>query len=148
MKVERQGTNECMLATIAGLLGRPLDQVRAEACRAGQVDRWNDLISRPGAYWQAVEQVAGPDLYPIVNCRYSTTVPTAREWTIPNSGRGVIVVTFRDSPTSHIMPWENSLIYDPMDPHPVTLQDWLLANPEATVITVRSTSPGCGDRQG
>ena len=142
LNVERQGPSECMLATIAALQGRPLAQVRAEACRAARVDKWDDLIYPPRTetYWQAIERVAGPDLYPIVHCRYAaTTVPTAGEWAIPNSGRGVIVVTFRD--TSHIMPWENGLIYDPMDPHPVTLQDWLLANPEATVIAVRSTSP-------
>ena len=140
LNVERQGRNECMLATIAALQGRPLSQVRAEACRAAQVDKWNEAIQfcAHDAYWRAVERVAGPDLYPIVCCRYAATmVPTAGEWAIPNSGRGVIVVTFFPL-TSHIMPWENGLIYDPMDPHPVTLEDWLRGNPTATILAVRS----------
>ena len=140
LKVEQQGTNECMLATIAALLGRPLDQVRAEACRAARVDKWGDLIyphHQTERYWQTVERVAGPGLYPIVYCRDGTMVPSG-EKTIPNVGRGVVVVIYDDPPAAHIMPWANGVIYDPIDPHPVTLEDWLRDHPTATILTVRS----------
>ena len=141
MKVERQGLNECMLATIAALQGRPLDHVRVEACRAARVDKWDDLIyphPQVETYWQAIERVAGPKLYPIVHCRYTGAMVPSGERTIPDVGRGVVVVIFDDSTTFHIMPWENGLIYDPIDPHPVTLRDWLHGHPTATVLATRS----------
>ena len=141
MNVEQQGRNECMLATIAALQRRPLDHVRVDACRAARVDKWGDLFDphfQIERYWQAVEHVAGPGLYPIVACRYAGAVPSGDK--IPDVGRGVVVVTFNDSAASHIMPWESGLLYDPMDPypHPIALQDWLRAHPTATILVIRS----------
>ena len=143
MVVEPPGPGECMLATIAGLQGRHLSVVRAEALAAARVSRWLMAVANPDRYWAAVAAVS-PDWYETI--RSATAWPQFPQGTgldkIPPRGRGVIVVRFPEF--AHIMPWADGLIYDlaSASPKPITLLKYLRANPSAIVYAIRTLSSG------
>ena len=119
MKVEAQGRNECVLATIAALSSRPLSEVRDLACEVAMVDTWNEVLGTP-QYWSTVASVA--------RTFRVTGVPTLREWkaaqrtagsvppastkaVLPTTGQGSVAFRYSDR-GPHICPFENGYLYD------------------------------------
>lgn len=152
MKVEKQGYNECALATIAALTKTPLSEVRKMACLVGgvEIDDWNSVLSS-GKFWETLEPVAmrfgGPNMWAMVGPMGRTIIPgsTVKRLDVhgmrklPDKGQGTITVksTRRGTKSSHIMPWKNGLIYDPETPKiPRTFRQYRNHNPRMKVWIV------------
>lgn len=136
MVVERQGTGECALSTMAALAGRSLAEVRAvaqqEAARCGRAFYWNRVLVR------VAREVGGEHLAALLGIRagYEATTTSAvkrlssRIRRLPATGRGVARFRFRGARIGHVCPWQDGLIYDPEAPEaPKTLAEWRAANP-------------------
>jgi len=55
---------------------------------------------------------------------------TRRRVALPRAGRGVVRCHRRGQRgRGHVMPWENGVVYDPLDPKPMTLSEWRAVNP-------------------
>jgi hypothetical protein len=126
MKVERQGIEECMLATVAALAGESLLTIRTEACSAAGVTRWADTFKpgQSGRYWDGITAVVDKyHLRPLITL-WETDKPGAGKrfdgrWVLPAKGKGAINLKWQEASHRwcyHIAPWENGLIYDPNDP--------------------------------
>lgn len=140
MKVELQGPNECMLATIAALADVPLATVRARALRLTGGASWYVVASYyPRLYWAAARWlaeeygvVAAVALKPLVAGAHPP-----RRWRRLPAGRGSII--FRFGKRYHICPFADGLIYDPMTPEtPQTLAEYRQRYPRCRVVTVQA----------
>lgn len=155
MKVERQGHNECILATIAALTETPLREVRNKACvLAGvETDDWNSVVTGRfrSKFWDVSESVSmffgGPNMWAMVGPMGRTIVPGSTVKRIdpygmrklPDKGRGTITVksTRRGTAISHIMPWKDGMIYDPENPKtPMTFRQYRKIKPRMKVWIV------------
>lgn len=128
VRVEKQGKNECMLATMAALADVPLARVRKRACALAGVRQWRPYSM--DRFWGVVAMVA--DELGIMGMVPTTVIfqwelsrpcgrPTLR-------GKGSILVVF-PSNESHIMPYEDGLIYNPNSPtESITLKEYLARN--------------------
>mgnify|MGYP001606345022 CR=1 FL=1 len=131
MRVEKQGEFECMLATIAALADTSLSDVRTRACQLAGIDQWRQ-IEGTARYWSAVDKLISE--YKVLG------VPTGQEyprrysppssdtnWKLPAVGKGSVAFQYTNTPTTHICPFEDGLVYDPSYPsHPRTLAKALL----------------------
>lgn len=150
MKVEKQGHNECVLATIAALTEAPLQDVRNTACKLAGVapDDWSSLLGDVNKFWEAVEDVSmrfgGVNMWAMVGPMGRTMVlgSTVKRLDVhgmrklPDKGRGTITVksTKRGTKISHVMPWKNGIIYDPENPEtPMTFRQYRKAKPTMKV---------------
>lgn len=153
MKVEKQGFNECILATIAALTETPLREVRNKACMLAGVetDDWNSVVHKTHKFWDVSESVAmffgGPNMWAMVGPMGRTIVPGSTVKRIdpygmrklPDKGRGTITVksTRRGTAISHIMPWKDGMIYDPENPKtPMTFRQYHNFKPRMKVWIV------------
>jgi hypothetical protein len=118
MRHEIQGHDECFLATLAMLNDVSIDSVRTAVLEMTGLIVWSganretyqyvaDMFNFPTDTW-----IAGPFNLP---CE---TVPESAL-----SGKGVIVVRFERS--SHIVPFEDGIIYEPNGVLFECVEDWL-----------------------
>ncbi len=149
MKVEKQGFNECCLATIAALTETPLWKVRSLACKLAGVDDWSSVLWDVKKFWDISEKVSmffgGPNMWAMVGPRgIHSTVPGSTVKSVdthgmrklPDKGRGTVTVksTRRGTNISHIMPWKDGLIYDPENPEtPMTFRQYRKFRPRMKV---------------
>ena len=122
MKLQRQGFNECQLATIAMLADKSLDEVRDVTCKMLGTSIWLPLSLSPAAFWLCVEALCLyyglTKIHPRINQMITGS-------TLPNLvGKGQITIEFH-SKESHAMAYEDGLIYDPNGDKPVTWEEWL-----------------------
>lgn len=132
MRGERQGDQECVLATIADLTKTPLAQVRATVLAYTGKKTWVDVCNEgqgelTDLFWKAVFYVC--DIYDdkkqlhhailqvsanhdelSVPCHARIIDPSISE--LPNPGKGVLVLIPVVGNGGHIVPWENGLAYD------------------------------------
>ncbi len=152
MKVEQQGYNECLLATIAALSNTPLKTVRKYACERAGYEHWSQMIDNvdAGTYWIYAKDIAylfgGPDMWALIGPAGShvpgssvSELDTYGMRKLPDKGRGTI--TFKSKRRgvriSHIAPWKDGLIYDPENPKtPMTFRQYLKLRPRMKVWTV------------
>ena len=145
MHVEKQGANECMLATLAALGGVTLDTVRAMVQQYARLS-WDKIgtadadAERHNLFWRTVTALClALELPPIP----SAPGPPPTGHALPPRGRGYVRVSTAFE--AHIMPWENGLLYDPHHPEDgVTLAQWLVSYPAewwVTCITTVSEGP-------
>ncbi len=153
MKVERQGHNECVLATIAALTETPLWEVRRKACMFAEIalDDWASMMYDAKKFWDVTERVAmfygGPNMWAMVGPagRYVPGSSVSEMYLhgmrkLPDKGRGTI--TFRSkrrgkNKVSHIMPWKDGLIYDPETPKtPMTFRQYRNLRPSMKIWLV------------
>lgn len=121
MKVEHQGHNECMLATLAALAEVPLSEVRELACTVAEKKTWAEfcaaVISQGdvAVYWQVVNYLIRYYNLPLnlVNLESNNIYMGEGDFDrVPATGRGTILVALGGG-SYHIMPWENGKVYDP-----------------------------------
>ena len=138
MRVEKQGYFECMLAVIAALGDKPLAEIRGAGCIKANVSHWSELAGqgKTPIYWETIRYLTR---------RYKVSgVPTksmrcnAMPGNIkPLDGRGSIVIRAPSNRETHIMPFENDLIYDPGNPSkPFPLSDLENRYPNWTIRKV------------
>jgi hypothetical protein len=135
MRVEKQGDRQCVPATLAALLGRPLAEVLAVAaahasdyiypCGATALAQWLDPTGRAAAllgYDGTVPSV--PVGMPMPGWRVERRSGRGLR-TLPSEGRGAVRVYWRRGKPGHMMAWEAGRLYDPVNPdwHP-TLQEY------------------------
>jgi hypothetical protein len=155
MKVERQGENECMLATLAALSGQPLAIVRRLALGHAGADCWARMLRERDRYWTAVDATAAD----LRMERFLDAVKAAlreaqsdREArsdalavlagnappSLPAVGRGAVLAV---SPrTGHIMPWQDGLVFDPESEDPsvgITLPEYRRRRPYGAFKVIR-----------
>ena len=143
MHVEKQGANECMLATLAALGGATLDTVRAMVPRYAGLS-WDEIwmtdagAERHNLFWRTVTALClALELPPIP----SAPGPLPTGHALPPRGRGYVRVGSAFG--AHIMPWENGLLYDPYHPEDgVTLAQWHVSRPEWWVVCITTVSEG------
>ena len=133
MRVERQGPDECMLATLAALADTTLAHVRA----LSGVPSWaDDVIGWPGRYQDATDRLCVALRLPqiVLSGPTGSVAPF-----LPRTGRGYVHVG-RVTGWGHIMPWEDGRLCDPEDPlgRWRTLAEWLAARPGYTVLRVQT----------
>lgn len=152
MKVEKQGLNECVLATIAALTKTPLSEVRKTACLfAGiEIDDWCSVLDDVKKFWEITESVAmrfgGPNMWAMVSPvgRFVAGSSVSQMdihgmRKLPDKGRGTITFKSRRRGTkmSHIMPWKDGLIYDPETPRtPMTFRQYRKLRPRMKIWIV------------
>ena len=132
MRGERQGLDECLLATIADLTKTPLSQVRALALAFTGKSSWKDVMNLGKGFpsdlhWQAAFYVCdildpSKQLAHVlirassvhngltVMCSASSLDPNILE--LPPEGRGVIVLARPYPKPGHIVAWENGKCFD------------------------------------
>jgi hypothetical protein len=127
MKVELQGTNECMLVTMAALAGRSLSETRTLACKAAGVSRWTDAFKAGQSFRYQDGVNAVRKAYRLTNLVPKFVPEPPKVWRLPKSGRGSISISHGSLFTfAHVAPYSNGLIYDPNDPTVGrTLRQWL-----------------------
>lgn len=143
MHVEKQGANECMLATLAALGGATLDTMRAMVRQHAGLS-WDEIWmtdaepERHNLFWGTVTALCiALGLPPIP--RVLGPPPTG--YALPPRGRGHLRVGSAFG--NHIMPWENGLLYDPHHPEDgVTLAQWLVSCPGWWVTRITTVSDG------
>lgn len=136
MHVERQGTCECLLATVAALSDRPLSTVRKLA-QEYSGEAWTYTWTSPSRVTATMDYLCETLGLPPIDS--SCDVDTGTEWTLPATGRGYVRVYIIGA--GHIMPWENGQVCDPMDPVWMTLDEWLRGNPGWSVRTIVEVYP-------
>ncbi len=144
LRVEPQGSEECLLAVLAALAGESLSDVRWYACEAAAVDRWAETIGDGPRFWGAVSAVLEvldrADLAPfLAGPRFTawTTIGAERASRGPLKGRalsnrirklpakGYGTLTVGWGRAYHIMLWEDGRIIDPAHPDDrATLADY------------------------
>lgn len=140
MRVEKQGYQECTLAVIAALSDTPLAEVRDVACAKAHISYWAEMLNKPVAYQWAVMRylvrrykASGVSATPV---NLKASIPTAQ---ITLDGRGTIVIGVPNDRNSHIMPFENGLIYDLNDPNnPFPLKDLGNKYPQWPILRVKT----------
>ena len=130
MKIQKQGFNECQLATIAMLANRPLSEVREVACKMLGTSTWLPLTVTLETYWLTVEALCIyfglAEIHPKMSQATTNIKPNL-------SGRGQITVQFDNEGAhslTHAMAFEDGLVYDPNGDKPVTWEEWLAAMAE------------------
>ena len=149
--VERQGHNECALATMAALESVPLyavrelalDQARrtgrpfytntnlnAVADRIDPTGRLKSILGLPDGFWQALPPITGSGV------RHLSKYIRA----LPARGRGAVTFRWNGKRMGHVAPWEAGLVYDPQAPElPMTLQEYRRRNPGVSVVNITIT---------
>ena len=127
MKVEKQGSDECVLATIAALADRPLAEIRQLACKVAGVKVWAHAVQTP-SYWRAIKYLCnrfGGNLkYHFTSYKYGDPPPGASVEVLsndiidlPEKGKGTVIIwRTKGKRISHIMPWSNGKVCDPANP--------------------------------
>ena len=123
IKLQKQGFNECQLATIAMLADRPLKEVREVACRMLGTSTWLPLSVSVKAFWLIVETLYL--YYGLTKIHPRMNQATANSTTPDLSGKGQITVQF-GSGEAHAMAFEDGLVYDPNGDKPVTWEEWVV----------------------
>ena len=149
MKMEPQGSEECMLATLATLRGRSLAAVRAEA-RALAGASWQELMAQrhrtaqpnqtTEKLWDTVHRLAGP----LAPCFPRLTITPTGIPPMP-AGRGTVMVFFHGRHT-HMMAYEDGLLYDPGSPEiPRTQEEYLALYPGRIISLLFTPVPEGGE---
>lgn len=122
MRVEKQGKSECALATIAALADVPLAKVRT-AARERTGCAWSKIETK--VFWATIKlllrQFGLPErLAATWYKQQSKKVPTRPHL----AGKGTLIIHTLHFSVTHIMPYENHLLYDPEYPaRPFRLND-------------------------
>ena len=132
MQTINQTGPECALATFAAIADRPYAEIRREACKIAGVKSWNNLFKahrteedRHRRFYNAIRQLEHK--YGIENFTSSLygnrgVSEMAESYTDSDlKGRGTILIAGKGF--SHIMPYEDGLVYDTNFETPVNLQD-------------------------
>lgn len=137
MKIQRQHSKECALATVAMLADIPLDDVYEYACHLADITNWDQLAYDPGRFWSVLAHVALDAGLPL---------KFVNEWTIPRlrdaedarfgvhecptesgspnlTGKGILRIKLAIS--SHVVAYEDGLVYDSNLSYPATFGLWL-----------------------
>ena len=122
MQLQKQGFNECELATIAMLADRPLDEVREVACKMLGTLTWLPLSLSIEAFWLTVEALCVH--FGLAKIHPRMNQATANNTTPDLSGKGQITIQFSGE-EAHAMAFEDGLVYDPNGERPVTWEEWL-----------------------
>lgn len=122
MKVERQGTMECALCAIGALTETPLAVVRQRA----ETIAAEEFGGIPWHRNKVLQRVAETfDVAPLVGiCSTGWPQFPYRRRTLPLRGRGTVLATKKRLNTGHAAPWENGVVYDPINPVPQTLAEF------------------------
>ena len=142
MNVERQGHSECFLVTIAALSDTSLAATRARALEltekiTSEPIPWADLAWRNIDAWWTVAETLSHECGLTYDKTAFYVATGGLDSTLPARGRGTVQV--RHDSISHIMPWEDGLVWDPENPvSGVTLEDWLSAHSGWTVYDVQT----------
>jgi len=131
VNVELQDDNECLLATLAALTDRKLSEVREEANEivfeiSGK--SWREtLLDNWTKWWQAAYKLGKR-----LDCVYlvesihkycGDDAAIGSSVNIPEKGRGTVLIQWT-SGGNHVMPYENGMVVDPLNPVPMLLSDW------------------------
>lgn len=122
MQLQRQGFNECQLATIAMLANRPLNEVREVACKMLGTSTWLPLSISAAAFWLIIESLCLH--YGLTKIHPRMNQATANSTTPDLSGKGQLTIQWT-SEGAHAMAYEDGLVYDPNGDKPVTWEEWL-----------------------
>ena len=127
MKIQKQGFNECQLATIAMLANRPLSEVREVACKMLGTSTWLPLSVTIEIYWLTVEALC--IYFGLAEIHPKMNQATANNTTPNLSGKGQITIQWDNEgvrSSAHAMAFEDGLVYDPNGDKPVTWEEWLV----------------------
>jgi len=129
--IQQQGRSECVLATLATLGGKAIDDVRRVAMTEAQrhqpnAKTWADTLNLRDrgkyAYLRGVRVAAvfcgvSPELvsFSAVDGQ-GVRVLSRYLRTLPSTGRGVVRIGRSRTRRGHIMPFEDGLCYDPANP--------------------------------
>ena len=142
MNVERQGHFECFLATIAALSDTSLAATRARALALtvevnGEPIPWADLAWRDIDAWLTVADTLARECGLSYDKTAFYVATGSLDSTLPTRGRGTVRV--KHDSVSHIMPWEDGLVWDPENPEiGQTLDTWCSAHPGWTVYDIQT----------
>ena len=149
MLVEKQGVDECMLATIAALAGRTLDETRRIACKAARVRKWHSLFNhgnrhdlyRAGVLAVCREYDPSGRLLRLVGRKPSGWSYSAVSMPADENGVKVVMrgsmelplgyhgsITIGRPGVSHICPWRDGKVYDPNHPETPTSLNAILSH--------------------
>jgi len=149
MHVEKQGPQECVLATIAALTDRPLSEIRQRADTLTQTKskEYQNFVSSKrdlNLYREVLTQlckeigIEPPYSYKHIGMLIREA-PTGRREAL--QGKGAIFVVIKDWPgegLSHLMPYENGVITDPANLQQYRgLEELFNINPDWILIEVK-----------
>ena len=115
MRWQKQGYNECQLATIAILADVPLREVRRFALSLGRHKTWGNLAKQPEIFWERALMVAAffeisENIFPVGIGE--TKISTTASWSMRPilGGRGQIHLFNNDQ--GHAVAYQNGWIFD------------------------------------
>ena len=125
MRHERQGKQECQLATLAMLADIPLTDVRWFALSWAGVNQWL-AVWGTGKFWptvSAVKEVLGLNLS-LVNRQSGSNMRRGAPKSAELSGRGQL--SFRQLGGAwHAVAYEDGVVYDPVFEGPMPVATWM-----------------------
>ena|SRR3990170_8151413 len=128
LRHQKQGRNECLLAALAMLAGKTIDEGR-DLIRAKFDSEWYplDLMGYPlrGAVGTHVKYICEMwDLAPDRFLLYRLDLQTTSVSPGALQGLGTITIIWGKGEGSHIMAYENDLIFDSNADGPLSWQQW------------------------
>ncbi len=139
MKIEKQGTYECTLATIAALANVQLRSVREFACKRANIDKWEYVIRKSGdEFWEIIGDIAKH--YKVngmpKELSYSNTPLLTAGGKEQLQGRGSISIQSSAHMYNHTMAFENGVVYDPDCPtYPLAISKLMQTRYKDWVVT-------------
>ena len=129
MRLQRQGINECQLATIAMLADVPLLKIRTRALEIAQIPTWTGYFVTPPAlrlinFWSIMSILCGEYGVHMTLPNTNTGVTPGEAPTINLSGKGQITIIW-DNGAAHAMAYENGIVYDSNATEPMLWDVWL-----------------------
>ena len=129
MRLQRQGIDECQLATIAMLADVPLQKIRTRALELTQTATWTSYFVTPSAlrlksFWSVMSILCGEYGIRMTLPDTDTGVTPGEAPTINLSGRGQITIIW-NTDAAHAMAYESGLVYDGNATEPMLWDTWL-----------------------
>jgi len=128
MRVEIQGYDECMLATISALSRVPLEKVRKRALETAKANSWSFVSNLPSQklFWSTVnilkKEFGIPDKLPDTEAQ--VIIGNDKKRKLPPSREGSLIIIYNGKETGHIVPFSNEYIYGTLGEKPVTLKEY------------------------
>ena len=119
MQLQKQGDDECALAVLAMLTDTPLSVVRTLALKNTNAPSWHTDIK---GFSSTIAKLCFISGLPDLTRPYERKLPSSQS-PIDLSGRGQIFILW--CCTSHVVAYEDGIIYDSDYEGPMPLQTWL-----------------------